>query len=128
MGSKERAWVRFAYECQLIYGPFVSPCRHVADPTYCPTLGAYYPYDNDKKFLCSRHVAHASKPHSDTPHTHTHIDTGGGREGYILQLIHIHIINGCTILGAFWRQNDFSTFPLRGRRMSMEKKKYCRFC
>jgi len=25
-------------------------------PTYWPTLVAYYPYDNDKKFLCPCHV------------------------------------------------------------------------
>lgn len=68
--SKERAWLRFAHESsKLIYGPFVSLCRHAADPTYYPTLGAYYPYDNDKKFLCS-HTCRTQTP------THIHTHTG----------------------------------------------------
>lgn len=118
--SKERAWVRFAHEsCKLIYGPFVSPCRHAADPTYCPTLGAYYPYDNDKKFLCSHTCSTQSDPYRER--TYIIIIIMAARTVNVHQYIH-------SLSTHFGAKNIFSTFALRGRRMSMEKKKYCRFC
>lgn len=58
MSASSRAGKSLAGILLFFFFFFLLPLRPLplTPPTYWPTLVAYYPYDNDKKFLCPWHV------------------------------------------------------------------------